>query len=263
MNIVITGSSKGIGLALAKEFLKYGDSVVISSRNEERVNGTVKNLKSEFPETKVLGIKCDVTQPSDVANLAKSTLDTFGTIDIWINNAGTSGFQYQPLQDVDDEILQQVFETNILGTLYGCKEAIKIMKEQKQGKIFNFAGMGANGMASPNLAAYGASKSAIPQLTKSLAKELKESGVLINHVNPGLVVTDFITTNTPSEAATIFNILASRPEKVAKFIVQKMRTINKSNKNINYMKTGKAFWRFMTAGFRKGKYFDKEGNFKG
>ena len=263
MNILITGSSKGIGLALTKEFLQYGDSVVISSRSEERVNNTVKNIKSEFPEANILGLECDVTQPSDVAKLAKSTIEAFGTIDIWINNAGINGSQYKPLQQVDDEALQQVFETNILGTLYGCKEAIKIMIEQKSGKIFNLAGMGSNGMASPNLAAYGASKSAIPQLTKTLEKELKGTGVLINHLNPGMVLTDFLTTNTPPEAAFIFNTLANRPEKVAKFLVKKMKKVNKSNKKITYMKTGQIFWRFMTAGFRKGKYFDEEGNFKG
>ncbi|MCE7741750.1 MAG: SDR family oxidoreductase [Candidatus Heimdallarchaeota archaeon] len=263
MIVVITGSTQGIGFALAKEFLRYGDDIVISSRKIDRVNDVVKVLESEFPESKILGFKCDVTQPTDLENLAKSTVDALGVIDIWVNNAGTSGFEYQPLQDWDDGTLKQIIETNMLGTLYGSKEAIKVMTEQKHGKIFNLAGMGSNGMASPNLAAYGASKGSIPQLTKSLAGELKGTGVLVNHVSPGIVLTDMITTNVPPQAVSIFNILASRPENVAKFLVKKMRAVEKSKAKINYLNSFKAFWRFMTAGFRKGKYFDEEGNFKG
>ncbi|MHA1199767.1 MAG: SDR family oxidoreductase, partial [Candidatus Heimdallarchaeaceae archaeon] len=252
-----------IGYALAKEFLRYGDNVVISSRNIDRVNKAVKNLETEFPKSKILGLKCDVTQPSEYESLAKSAIDTLGEINIWINNAGTSGFQYLPIQEWENEVLKQVIETNMLGTIYGCKEAIKVMTKQKHGKIFNLAGMGSNGMASPNLAVYGASKGSIPQLTKSLKKELEGTGVIINHVSPGIVLTDMITTNVPPEAVSIFNILASRPEKVAEFLVKKMRAVEKSNANITYLSSVKAFWRFMTAGFRKGKYFDEEGNFKG
>ncbi len=263
MNVVITGSTQGIGFALAREFLSYGDNVVISSRSNEKIENAIKILESEFSESKIIGIKCDVTQPEEIEELVKSALSQLETIDIWVNNAGTSGFHYLPLQDWDNGTLKQIIETNMLGTLYGCKEAIKIMIDQKYGKIFNLAGMGSNGMASPNLAAYGASKGSMPQLTKSLEKELKNTGVIINHVSPGIVITDMITTNVPPQAVSIFNILASRPEEVAKFLVKKMRTVEKSNAKISYLTSTKAFWRFMTAGFRKGKYFDEAGNFKG
>lgn len=263
MNVVITGSSEGIGLALAKEFLLSGDNVVISSRRIEKVNQAVKELRKEFPERRILGLKCDVTNPEEIKELANSAQSELKTIDIWINNAGTSGFHYQPLQEWDDEILKQIIETNVLGTIYGCKQAIKIMLKQNTGKIFNLAGMGSNGMASPNLAAYGYSKASVPQFTKSLAKELKNTNVIINHVSPGIVLTSMITTNVPPEAISIFNILSTRPEQVAKFLVKKMKNVNKSNSKIAFLTTGKSIWRFMTAAFRKNRYFDEEGNFKG
>ena len=263
MNVVITGSSRGIGLALAKEFLKCGDNVVISSRNVEKIKELTTNLEEEFHESKVLGCKCDVSKTSDLENLSQMAINGLGSIDIWINNAGTSGNEYLPLQEWKDETLKQVIETNIMGTISGSKTAIKIMLEQNYGKIFNLAGMGSNGMASPNLAAYGASKASIPQLTKSLTKELKGTKIIINHVSPGIVLTDLITTNVPPQAVPIFNILASRPDDVAKFLVQKMKKVEKSNAKINFLSNRKVFWRFMTASFRKGNYFDKEGNFKG
>ena len=262
MNIVITGSSKGIGYALAKEFLNQGDNVVISSRDINKVNERVRELQETFTENRILGFQCDVTKPEDLENLAKSSVESLGEIDIWINNAGTSGFDYEPLQNWEDETLKQVIETNVLGTLYGCKIAIKTMMEQKQGKIFNLAGMGSNGMASPNLAAYGASKGSIPQLTKTLTKELKDTGIIIGHLSPGIVLTDMITKDVPKEAISVFNILATHPEVVAKFLVKKMKNVKKSNTKISFLTSGKAFWRFMTAAFRKGRYFDEEGNFK-
>ena len=263
MNILITGSTQGIGFAFAREFLSKGHNVVISSRNLDKVNNVLEEFKKDFPNNTIIGTICDVTKPSDIRKLAQLAISKFGTIDIWVNNAGTSGFEYQPLQEWNDKVLKQIIETNMLGTIYGSKEAIKIMLEQGHGKIFNMTGMGANGMASPNLAAYGASKSSIPQLTKSLVKELKGTGIIINHMSPGIVFTDLTITNTPPDAAFIFNTLGTPPEKVAKFLVRKMLAVNKNNSRINYMGTMKVFWRFMTAGFRKGKYFDSEGNYIG
>ncbi len=263
MNVVITGGSQGIGFALAKEFLNQGDKVVITSRSNEKITESKKILEKSFPKSKILGVECDVTKSSDLEKLAEVALEAFGSIDIWINNAGTSGFSYRPLDNWDNETLKQVIETNLLGTLYGCKVAIKVMKNQKHGKIFNLAGMGSKGRPSPNLTAYGASKAAIPQITKSLTKELKDTGVIINHISPGIVLTELITTDVPKQAISVFNILATRPEKVAKFLVKKMRASKRSNSKINYLTRRKAFWRFMTAVLRKGKYFDEEGNFKG
>ncbi len=260
MKVVITGSSKGIGYALAKEFAKYGDQIVISSRNQDSVDKAVEEIKNLFPDVKVHGTTCNVSKPEEIKNLISFSDENLSGIDIWINNAGINGSHYGNLTTWENETLDSVIQTNVLGTLYGCKEAISYMTNQGHGKIFNLAGMGSNGMASPKMVVYGASKASIPQLTKSLSKELKDTNILINYLSPGIVITDFIINNASAEAAPIFNILGEKPDKVAKFLVRKIYKISKSNKNINFSGTAKVFWKFMTAGFRKNRFFDQEGN---
>ncbi|MHA1217549.1 MAG: SDR family NAD(P)-dependent oxidoreductase [Candidatus Heimdallarchaeaceae archaeon] len=260
MKIVITGSSRGIGFALAKKFAEYGDQIIISSRKQEAVDIAVNKIRSFNPDTEVYGTVCDVTKIEDVKALVKFSDEKISGIDIWINNAGINGSFYGKLTDWKNESIEHVIQTNLFGTFNGCTAAIEYMVKQGHGKVFNLAGMGSNGMASPNLAVYGATKASIPQLTKSLARELKDTNVIINYLSPGIVITDFITSNVPKEAVPIFNILAERPDKVAKYLVRKMRKFNKSNKNINFANSVKVFWKFMTASFRKNRFFDQEGN---
>jgi chlorophyll(ide) b reductase len=262
MKVVITGSSRGIGFALAKEFAKHGDQLIISSRNLESVENAIENLKQLYPNVEVHGTTCDVSKPEDVKKLAEFSDEKLSGIDIWINNAGINGTHYGDLTTWSNEKLESVIKINVLGTLYGCKEAIDYMTNQGHGKIFNLAGMGSNGMASPNMVVYGASKASIPQLTKSISKELKGSTILINYLSPGIVITDFIIDSVTPEAVPIFNILGENPDKVAKFLVRRIYKIKKSNKNINFSGTVKVFWKFMTASFRKNRFFDNDGNFK-
>jgi len=106
MNVVITGSTKGIGLAMAKEFLRYGDKVVVSSRSAERVEATVAQLREEFPEGKIVGLPCDVSVSDDVEALAGFAQQQLGTVEIWINNAGSTGFENKDLIDSDPAVLE-------------------------------------------------------------------------------------------------------------------------------------------------------------
>jgi len=161
MNILITGSTKGIGFALAKELLKYGDNLVISSRTEEKVNSVVEELKEQFTESQVIGIVCDVTKGEDLAKLAREAKENLGIIDIWINNAGTTGPERGDLVDISDEAFKEVVETNLLGVLMGSREALKLMIEQGEGHLFNMAGWGSDGRPSPSVAAYGTTKASI------------------------------------------------------------------------------------------------------
>jgi len=261
MKVVITGSSKGIGYALAKEFLRHGDQVVISSRSDENLNKAKEDLKKEYPDAEVFSLVCDVTNPDDISKLKDFSLEKMKEIDIWVNNAGTNGFEYDFLVNVSNEVIENVITTNVIGTLYGCKEAIKIMTKQGKGKIFNLAGYGSKGMASPNLAAYGASKSSIPQLNKTLIKETKGTSIGIHLLYPGMVLTDLLmkNANTP-ESKKIFNILAEKPDTVATYLVPKMRKIKGTGKEIKFASRLEYFWRFMTAGKRKNRFYDEEGN---
>ncbi len=260
MNIVITGSSKGIGYALAEEFARYGDNLVISSRSLETIEKAVENLKKGYPKAKIYGTICDVSKAEDIKKLGEFAQEKLNKIDFWINNAGTTADRYENLMNFSDSELKQIVDTNLLGTLYGCKEALILMKQQGYGHIFNVSGMGAKGNVSANLAAYGATKCAIYQLTKSLAKENKKSKIGFHVLLPGMTLTDLFLNNISPEAGKIFNILGDTPENVSRFLVEKSRKVKGTGKVFNYISTVKASWYFMTAGRRKNRFFDSEGN---
>ena len=149
-NVVITGGTKGIGKSMAKKFLSFGDNVVISSRNSERVHEAVKELNDyieQYESTdgkgRVVGVSADVTKPSDVRVVAEKTAEEFGSLDIWVNNAGTNAYSFKPMLEQSDEDIASVVQTNLLGVMYGTKEAVKVMREQRTGgHVFNMDGAG-------------------------------------------------------------------------------------------------------------------------
>ena len=259
MNVVITGSTKGIGLALAREFLRHGDQVIISSRSAERVQAAVVELSGEFPGGVAPGLAADVSKGEDMDALAAFAYEQLGSLDVWINNAGTNGFQRQSLAESSPALLETVVLTNLLGTLLACRAALRIMLPQGRGHIFNMEGRGSEGAATPGSIAYGASKQSIPQLTKTLVKETEGSGVGIHRLSPGMVLTDLLLTDATPEAKRIFNILAERPETVARFLVPGVRAVQGTGRHIRYLSTPKVAWRFATAWRRKNRFFDEQG----
>ncbi|MCD9639342.1 hypothetical protein HAX54_023782 [Datura stramonium] len=177
-NVLITGGSKGIGYALAKEFLKAGDSVIICSRSDERVVSAVDRLRVETGKQHVWGTKCDVREGENVKNLVAFAKQKLKYIDIWINNAGSNAYSFKPLAEASDEDLIQVVTTNTLGLMICCREAINLMQNQARGgHIFNIDGAGSDGRPTPRFAAYGATKRSVVHLTKSLQAELEMQDV--------------------------------------------------------------------------------------
>lgn len=262
MKVVITGSSKGIGLAFAKEFLKYGDEVVISSRSKTVIDAAVKEIKEEIPKAKIYSIVCDVTKTEEIEELINFSASQLSNIDIWINNAGTNGYFYDKLVNVPDDTIKQIVDTNLLGTLYATKKVLKFMEKQGYGQIFNLSGYGSNGKASHKLAVYGATKSSMPQLVKTLKTEVDNKKIGVRTISPGMVMTDLLIKNTTPEAINIFNILAELPEVVATKLVPKIRKTKGFGKEIAFLSGTGVMWRFMTAGRRKNKFYDEEGNLK-
>ena len=258
MNVVITGSTKGLGLALAREFLRCGDSVVVSSRSPEAVQAAVAQLRTDFPD-RVVGLPCDVSLSQDLDTLADFAVDRLGHLDIWINNAGTTGFENKALVDAGPAALETVVRTNLLGSLLGCRAALRVMLPQGQGNIFNMDGRGADGTATPGMAAYGATKRAIPQLTGTLAKETEGSGVAVHTLSPGMVLTDLLLHNATPQTKRIYNILAEEPETVARWLVKRARNVEGNGRYIRFLTNPKAAWRFATAWRRKNRFFDGEG----
>ena len=259
MKVIITGSTKGIGRAMAKEFLRCGDGVIISSRSAERVAAVAEELKKEFPAGAIWGAACDVSRPADVDALARFGKEKFGTLDVWINNAGTDGHQKRPLAECTQEMLKLVIDTNLLGTVLCCRAALAVMLPQGCGHIFNFDGYGASGIPTPKLAAYGATKRAIPQLMATLVKETQGTGVGIHTISPGMVLTDLLIEGATPETAKVLNILTELPEPVAQFLVSRVRAVKGTGTYIQYLTKASVLWRFVTAWKRKNRFFNEQG----
>ena len=134
--IVITGSTRGIGFALAKEFLKNGCNVVISGRSDASVGNAIAKLEAEYPKDQIAGFACDVTQYDNIKALWIFSKTKFGDVDIWINNAGISNKQAN-CWEVPVEEIRAVVETNILGELFGTKVALQGFLEQGFGAVYN------------------------------------------------------------------------------------------------------------------------------
>ncbi|XP_027162711.1 chlorophyll(ide) b reductase NOL, chloroplastic isoform X2 [Coffea eugenioides] len=219
-NVLITGSSKGIGYALAKEFLKAGDNVIICSRSE---------FENGIREA-ACGTTCDVRAANDVKNLVAFAQEKLKYIDIWINNAGSNAYSYKPLAEASDEDLMEVVSTNTLGLMICCREAIKMMLNQSRGgHVFNIDGAGSDGRPTPRFAAYGATKRSVVHLTKSLQAELQMQdvkNVVVHNLSPGMVTTDLLMSGADTKQAKFFiNILAEPAEVVARYLVPNIRSI--------------------------------------
>ncbi len=186
--VVITGSSRGFGKAMAEEFQRAGARVVVSSRQAQAVEAAIRALPQPAA---ALGVPCDVRFLDQVDALARAAVDKFGQIDIWINNAGISP-GWGKLTTIDPARWRESFDTNFLGTYHGCRVALENMLPRKRGKIVNILGAGADRPA-PNQSAYGTSKAAIAQLTRTLALEYVDSGVTVNAVMPGMIWTEMLT----------------------------------------------------------------------
>ncbi|KAJ1685121.1 hypothetical protein LUZ63_016511 [Rhynchospora breviuscula] len=271
-NVVITGSTRGLGKALAREFLLSGDHVVVASRSPESVQETIEELKenvkagllvakgkdkARLSQAKVVGISCDVCKPEDVRKLSDFALEEFGSVDIWINNAGTNkGFR--PLVQFTDEDINQIVSTNLVGSLLCTREAMRVMNE-KGGHVFNMDGAGSGGSSTPLTAVYGSTKCGLRQLQTSLQTESKRSKVGIHTASPGMVLTDLLLSGSSLRNKQMFNLICELPETVARTLVPRMRVVKGSGKAINYLTPPRILLALVTAWLRRGRWFDEEG----
>ena len=255
-NIVITGSTRGIGYSTADAFLGLGCSVMISGRSKETVDKALTALIEKYDRERVHGCPCDVTCLDQVQMLWDSAVARFKTVDIWINNAGI-GNQTQPLWEISTEAFREILDTNVIGTLNGVKVALNGMLGQGQGQILNIEGYGSTSRIQYGLNAYGTSNAARTFFSKALILETKHLPIKVGTVLPGMVMTDLVLNNLskdPEELKRlkpVFNIIGDFPEDVGSFIAKKIVDNKKSGVRIKYLTAPKMIWRILTAPFNK------------
>lgn len=186
---VITGGTRGLGLAIAQAYAREGAAVFVASRSPVSVEKTIGLLNAVG--ARVDGLAGDVGQVQDVQAIADCAIAAFGRFDIWINNAGL-GAPYGPSADVPMARFEQVLQTNIWGNYYGSIVALKHFVPRGSGKLINVVGRG-DKQPVPLQNAYASSKAWLRNFTVSLAKEYKTSGMGIYAFNPGLVLTDMLS----------------------------------------------------------------------
>jgi len=188
--VVITGSSRGFGLASARACAAEGAKVVISARNEDTVNTAVAALHAEGWDAS--GVTCDVSQMEQVEAMAEAALAVYGRLDVWINNAGYAAY-YGPAAHVPPSTFMAVVQTNIIGTYNGSIVALRHFLPLRQGKLINILGRGHEGRAVPNQSAYSSSKAWEQSFTRTISQEYKDTGVGVYALNPGMMTTDLLT----------------------------------------------------------------------
>ena len=186
---VVTGGTRGIGLAIVKKYLENGAKVVLFGSRKETAQKAVESLKAENPSWNVDGMAPDLNNPGEIASAFSKIVESYGSLDILVNNAGIS--QSSPLYDYKPEEFEKIMNLNVLSVLYASQEAAKIMKGQGGGVILNTSSM-VSIYGQPSGVGYPASKFAVNGITKSLARELGKDHIRVNAVAPGVTETDMV-----------------------------------------------------------------------
>lgn len=237
--IIITGSTRGIGLGLAKEFLSRGHRVVINGRTKEKVDEVVENLSLMGGE--IHGCAGSAAEAETHQKLLDLAVKSYGSVDIYINNAGIPN-PHKPFIEIEDKDISGLIDLNIYGLMVGSRIAANHMLKQGSGRIFNMEGFGSDGRMRDNLTLYGTSKRAVSYFSRSFAKELKNSPVQIGVIGPGMVRTDLIAQSmkfgSPAEKKQfdkVYRILAEDVEVVTPFLVEGILKSKKNFDSINYL----------------------------
>ena len=191
---IVTGGTRGIGLASARLLAEDGASVVVSGRDAGRLDAAVKEL--EALGVAALGIAADAAKREDCDRLVEAAKERFGRIDVLVNNAGMT--RDQLLVRMKDDDWDQVLDVNLRGVFLMTRAAAKVMMRQKSGRIINITST-AGAMGNAGQVNYSAAKAGVIGLTKAAARELAHWNILVNAVAPGLIDTD-MTATIPAEA---------------------------------------------------------------
>ncbi|NKJ46480.1 3-oxoacyl-ACP reductase [Burkholderia sp. SG-MS1] len=190
---VVTGAGSGIGRAICEAFARNGASAV----NWDRVPGEEDAPRAlrHFP--------VDITRPESIETALAATLDAYGRVDYLVNNAGFAG-PTVPLDEYDPLEWQRVIDVNLLGTYHVSRFVVPVMRRANAGRIVNVASL-AGKEGTPNASAYSAAKAGVIAMTKSLGKELAQTGILVNGIAPAAVKTALLAQMSPAHVQTMID----------------------------------------------------------
>jgi NAD(P)-dependent dehydrogenase (short-subunit alcohol dehydrogenase family) len=184
---IVTGSSRGIGLAIAKRYAEQGAKVVLSSRKQESLDPIAEEMRNAGHD--VVAIAAHNGKKDMLNNLIAQTVERFGGLDILVNNAATNP-HFGSMLDSEDSQWQKTFEVNIMGNVWLCQAAVPQMRERGGGKIINVASV--NGLRPGSFQGiYSMTKAAVISMTQTLAMELASDNIQVNAIAPGLIKTYF------------------------------------------------------------------------
>jgi 3-oxoacyl-[acyl-carrier protein] reductase len=212
---IVTGSTKGIGRAIAEALVREGANVCVSARKWDEVERAVSEL-GDAGEGNVTGAVCDVRDYDEVKALFEHAAAEFGGVDVLVNNAGIGMFGR--VDEMSPEDFRAVIETNLFGVFYCCREAIPRMKERGGGYIINISSL-AGTNAHPQMAAYNASKFGLNGFSEALMQEVRHDGIRVSYVLPGSVNTYF-GDDEPDESQS----WQLQPEDIARVVLDLLRT---------------------------------------
>lgn len=256
-NVVVTGSSKGIGRGLAEQFVRRGHNVVISGRGEADVAKTAASLNAIGPG-KAIGQTCDVTHKSEVQALWARGTKEFGQIDIWINNAGRATARHE-VHELPESLVHQLVDGNFKGTVFGSQVALEGFRARGSGALYNMLGGSFEGnRLTPKMGVYSGTKAAVWMLTKYLVAENKGSNkrndIIIGTLSPGMLISDNWFDEqaelSPEEWTKIrptLNVLCDHVETSTPWLVEQVLANRESGKRIAWLTTGKITRRFFDA----------------
>lgn len=252
-NVVVTGSTKGIGRGLAEEFIRRGYNVTVSSRSQADAERVAAQL-TEMGPGKATGIACDVSIKTQVQSLWDHAAATFGAVDIWINNAGYATGRFF-VHELPENLVHTLIDSNLKGAVFGSQVAIAGMLKQNHGALYNMLGGSFQGKRlTPKMGVYSATKSGIWRLTMYLLEEYKDKGLMIGSISPGMLISDnwieeqkHLTDDEWQEVKPLLNALCDHVDTVTPWIVDQVLANKEYGKRIAWLTGGKIMKRLLSA----------------
>jgi len=257
LGVVLTGGSRGLGLAMAQRFLAAGDTVVVCARDPARLDAARTELAAATGAGERLHVlAADVADPGEAERLADFAAERLGTIHRWINNAGTAGRFKRPLTELPTTDIHTTCQTNLAGTLQACAVAVRRMQAQPPAAeavyhLFNFGFSAFGARLSRTNIPHRVSKLAVAELSRQLRHELAEQGerrIGVHELRPGLVHTELLHADLPAAARPIIDRLAESPDRVAAVLVPRIRRVAGSGRVIEYRSKAASLVRGLRAG---------------